>query len=267
MGVRTPLSQTDYILSNDIILKTKLLDKWCKYVPLHSYEQQGRYRYVCENPDSLPLPTIEVVSSKQSGDNWCITLKTNDAENYINLEFPNGYVKEYQGTLETSTICIPYRKIGDSGTVKIKAYDSLGTVSTPTVEHDYSRTIVSIPVMFYPLDAMIWGRIRTSTNSEVEVWINGLLDTTYNSGANTDYIFRATRRYPDNGTMEVFVTKDGLTVSTTYNYRNDWGKITLDSDVKISPKEKPTIQIKILSGIEGTYFDGIDTGMDEVQVK
>jgi hypothetical protein len=67
--------------------------------------------------------------------------------------------------------------------------------------------------------------------------------------------------------MEVFVTKDGLTVSTTYNYRNDWGKITLDSDVKISPKEKPTIQIKILSGIEGTYFDGIDTGMDEVQVK
>ena len=265
MGARTKLSQCDYILSNDIILKSP----WCDYVPKHSYEQQGRFRYVCENANALITPTILIDSTWQSGSNYCLRVTTNAIGNFINFKFPNGYETEIQVTALTTDLCIPFRKIGDNGVVQVQAFDDIGSSSNIATKN-YEKIDVKIPALFYPLTEKVYARIVSTVGATVKVYVNGQLRETYVSSGSGSYMFYSTKKDLIEGNLTAVATMDGVEVTAIREYKKDWKDISLGiakSPIITYTKAQSTIKIPLVNSIDRSFFDGVDIGFDKIGVK
>jgi hypothetical protein len=264
MSVRTSLAQCDYILSNDIILKSP----WCDYVPKHSYQQQGRFRYICENPAPIEKPTIIIDEVYQNGDKLCLKATTDKVGNFINFKFDNGYETEIQADSLSIEKCIYYRKIGNTGTVTLKAINDIGNESIEDSK-SYERLTVSIPALFYPLSRKVYARIVSTIGATVKIYLNNKLRETYTATVE-NHMFYSDRIDLEKGILTAIATKDTVTGETKRGYNQDWKTISIISvnDSKVTYiKPKPTIKIPILEKVTNTYFDGVDIGIDIIGVK
>jgi hypothetical protein len=261
------LSKCDYICSNDIILKSK----WCDYVPKQSHEQQGRFRYICENQTPLVKPTASIASSYQSGNGFCVVLETNIIGNKFTLVFENGYSKEIVSTALSTTVCVEYARIGNSGTVTITP-ESVLEVTGTAVTVTYEKIIVSIPILFYPLTQKLWGKIVANKNTDIEIWADGDKLDSYSTGTtDLERYFHSPLLTANTGNIIVKAIKGSSTVEIKRGFnKNDWNEIKVTPTTTKILNDGNEIKVSLSSTITRTYFDGVDYpdgSIDKIGVK